>query len=498
MVNKEISPELKQELIIYRKMQKDPFLFIKLMRWLVPQPLKDNINNEEDWGSKKEHYESYIKGKHVSWQQVKMIQALKDAINWVKSRKISIRSWRWVWKTAYLSWTTLWFLYCYEESIVTCTWPSSKQLQDWVWKEISVWLDKMPPSISSRFEKTSEYLRVLDCRDKWYARVVTGTKENPANVSWVHAKNVLALVDEAPWVEDIVMDAVKGMMTSENAILIMIWNPIRLSGYFYDSHNKLADNFQLMAFSGLDSPNVDKKYVEEQAQEFGIDSDEYRFNVLWEFPKEEWADDWWRIPLLQQSDLHLTSNAELKPFKLGIDPAGQGRDESKFVVRDNFKARVVASEKTSDAKSVAWLGLTLLTQYDIPADNVYIDNFWVWANVSQELAFARVRANAINVGNPANDKKRFKNIRAEAYWNLREWILKWWELVNNKAREEELLKIKYRRDLDWRIQIMPKAEMKKKMWKSPDSCDALMLTFIDSDDFWYDDDIIEIDYSDLT
>jgi len=83
------------------------------------------------------------------------------------------------------------------------------------------------------------------------------------------------------------MDAVKGMMTSENAILIMIGNPIRLSGYFYDSHNKLADNFQLMAFSGLDSPNVDKKYVEEQAQEFGLDSDEYRFNVLGEFPREE-------------------------------------------------------------------------------------------------------------------------------------------------------------------------------------------------------------------
>jgi len=41
----------------------------------------------------------------------------------------------------------------------------------------------MPPSIANRFEKTSEYLRVIDCKDKWYARVVTGTKENPANVS---------------------------------------------------------------------------------------------------------------------------------------------------------------------------------------------------------------------------------------------------------------------------------------------------------------------------
>jgi hypothetical protein len=464
---------------------------------LIPQPLKENKENESERWSKVSHYDTYIKGKHISWQQVKMLQALKDAVNWVKSRKISIRSWRWVGKTAYLSRATLWFLYCNAESIVTCTWPSSKQLQDGVWKEISVWLDKMPDWYKTRFDKTSEYLRVVDCPAKWYARVVTGTKENPANVSWVHSDNVLVLVDEAPWVEDIVMDAVKGMMTSANAILIMIGNPIRLSWYFYDTHNKLKDNYQTFAFSWLESPNVDKQYVEEQLMEYWMDSDEYRFNVLWEFPRAEWTDDWWRIPLLQPNDLHLTFDSELKPFRMGIDPAWLGRDESKFVARDTFKAKVIWSEKTSDAKSVAWITLTLWTQYEIDWEQFYIDNFGVWANVAQELAMARVRANALNVWNPARDKKRFKNIRAEAYWELREWCKRWWELVNNKAWEDELLKIKYRRDLDGRIQIMPKAEMKKRMWKSPDTADALMLTFIDGEDVYDDDGIIEHDYSDL-
>ena len=66
--------------------------------------------------------------------------------------------------------------------------------------------------------------------------------------------------------------------------------------------------------------------------------------------------------------------------------------------------------------------------------------------------------------------------------------------MNNKAWEEELLKIKYRRDLDGRIQIMPKAEMKKKMGKSPDSCDALMLTFVDGDDVWDEDEVISVSY----
>ena len=60
-MEQKISPELKEELIIYRRMQKDPFLFIKLMWNLVPQPLKENKEQEEERGSKKEHYESYIR-----------------------------------------------------------------------------------------------------------------------------------------------------------------------------------------------------------------------------------------------------------------------------------------------------------------------------------------------------------------------------------------------------------------------------------------------------
>jgi hypothetical protein len=69
-------------------------------------------------------------------------------------------------------------------------------------------------------------------------------------------------------------------------------------------------------------------------------------------------------------------------------------------------------------------------------------------------------------------------------------------LVNSKVWEDELLKIKYRRGLDGRIQIMPKADMKKLMWKSPDWADALMLTFIDPDDIYEEDEVISVSYWD--
>lgn len=473
--------ELRQSALLYIQMKKDPFLFIKTMWWLIPQ---------KEW-------EPFLKGRHITLQQTLMLEGIKKAINDEASRKITVRSWRGIWKTAFLSRVTLWFLYCYENSIITCTWPSSKQLQDGIWKELSVWLSKMPQSVQVLFEKTNEYLRVVDKPAEWYARVVTWTKENAENVSGVHADNVMAIIDEASGVENEIMDSVKGMMTSSNAILLMISNPKRLEGYFFDSHNRLRDNFQTFAFSWLDSPNVDRKYVEEQLQEYGSDSDEYRFNVLGEFPKQDGVDNGWWLPLVTENDLKFTSDADFRPTRLGIDPSWLGSDDSAFVGRDNFKARLLSLESKSNEKTVAGIGLSLQTNYWIKGNDITIDNFGAWANVSQEMALAGVRVNAVNVWQPAYDKKRFINARAEAYWRVREWLMKGWELVNSPKRKE-LTKIKYKRQLDWRIAIMSKKDMKTLFGDSPDVADALMLTFVNDDNVdWEEDSSFDVDYSSM-
>lgn len=355
----------------------------------------------------------------------------------------------------------------------------------------------MPESIKVLFEKTNEYLRVIEKQAEWYARLVTGTKENAENVSGVHADNVMALIDEASWVADEIMDSVKWMMTSKNAILIMIGNPKRLDWYFYNSHNRLRESFQTLAFSGLDSPNVDRKYVQEQLDEYGSDSDEYRFNVLGEFPKQDGTDNEWWLPLVREDDLKFTSDADFKPEIMGIDPSGQWEDESLFVGRDSFKAQILGIEAKSTEKSVAGIGLTLKTNYKIDGSNIIIDNFGAWANVAKEMAMARVNTYGVNVWDKAYDNKRFINLRAESYWKLREWLISWWLLVNH-PKWKQLTKIKYKRNLDGRIAIMSKKDMKKKFGDSPDAADALMLTFVRWADIWDDEDSsFDVDYSSL-
>lgn len=465
---------------MYLRMQKDPFLFIQTMRGLIPQ----------------KHGEPFIKGKHITQQQAEIVQMVKDAINGKAKRKISIKSWKGIGKSSILAMLIIWFLFCYYDSLVPITAPNQTQLYDALWKEVTLRLGLMPKEVQALFEKTTDYLRVVERFWTWYARAKTSRKESPEALAGLHADNMLIVCDEASGIPEEVFEPAKGGMTWWNVIFLMIGNPIRTEWYFYNSHNKLKDSFATATFSSLDSPLVNRDYINDIENEYWVDSDEYRYNILWEFPKQDWFDDWWRLPLLQEKDLTFTTNAEFEPFRMWIDPSWGGGDKSAFVGRDTFKARVLSTEDKSDPKSIAWRWLTLSTEYHIDEEQTYVDNFWVGANVAQEYGLAGKRVNGVNVGNPARDSKRFKNIRAEAYWALREWIKRGGELVNHPWRQD-LSHIKYKRDLAWKIQIMPKAEMKKKYWKSPDIPDALMLTFIDNDEINYSNDTFKVDYGEM-
>jgi hypothetical protein len=86
----------------------------------------------------------------------------------------------------------------------------------------------------------------------------------------------------------------------------MISNATRLDGYFYKSHTKLKDRFQCLKFSSLDSPIVDEQFRENIRAEYREGSDEWRTNVLGEFPDAEGVDDKGYVKLLQESDLKYT------------------------------------------------------------------------------------------------------------------------------------------------------------------------------------------------
>jgi len=158
-MNKEEEQEMAIRLARYRK---SPFPFIKDMFGIVP--LKGN--------------EKFKKGEHMSEHQRILLQAVEDAVNDRKSRRISIRSGHGVGKSSSLAWLIIWFLFSFVDAQIPCTAPSAEQMHDVLWKEISKWLKRMPEAVAQQFEWTATHIRIKGSNE-WFARAKTARKESP-------------------------------------------------------------------------------------------------------------------------------------------------------------------------------------------------------------------------------------------------------------------------------------------------------------------------------
>ena len=451
-----------QDVEIYKKMQKSPLFFVECMWGLIPE--RDNSK--------------FIKGKHLTWQQHDILLAVEEALKGGKKR-ISVRSGHGIGKSTTLAMLILWYLFCYKDAQVPCTAPTSDQIHDILWKEVAKWLNLMPQPVREKYEWTNGYIRITESPETWFARAKTARKENPEALAGVHGDFVMYIVDEASGVPEEIFNTAEGALTGDNVLVILISNPTRLIGYFYDSHHKDKESWQTLGFSSIDSPLVDKEYVSRIISKHGEDSDEYKIRVLGEFPREDTMDDKGYIALFSENDIKISDTEEfIGERRLGIDPSGEGDDKTVWVIRDNFKAKIVAVEKVSNAASIAQKTMTLMQHYQVKGEHTYIDNFGAGANVAQELALAGIRVKAINVGDKPSDEEMFLNRRAEASWRVKQWFRKGGELVDHKGWDE-ILTIRYRKELSGKMKIMGKLEMKKEGIKSPDHYDALMMTFLD-------------------
>lgn len=452
---------LQDALELYGKMQKSPLFFIQQMWGLVPE--RDNAK--------------FIKGKHITWQQEDLLLAVENAISGNKPTRITVKSGHGTGKTSTIAWLILWYLFCFKDSQIPCTAPTADQMFDVLWKELAKWHALMPSDIRDKYEWSTSYLRFLESPNTWFARAKTARKEAPEALAGVHGDYVMFIIDEASGVPEEIFNTAEGALTNKNILVIMVSNPTRLIGYFYDSHHKDKDAWQVLHFNSEKSPIVDNTYMDRIASKHGKDSDEYRIRVLGEFPQEDSVDSKGYVPLLVQGDLHKTFDFRMFGNKrLGVDPSGEGSDVTSWVLRDKFKAMIVAQEKVSTTQSIAQKTLTLMQQFDVKGSNVFLDNFGIGANIAQEMALTGTRITAVNVGEQARDATRYINKRAEAYWNLRVWLKSGGELIESEEWLE-LLGIRYRAELSGKLKIMSKREMKDVGIASPNFADALMLTF---------------------
>ncbi len=404
-------------------------------------------------------------------------------------------------RSALLSMLVLWFLWVHPRSKIAATSPSKEQMYDVLWSEIKKWIDKMPKGMQQFFLWETSHVRMSELPQEWFARAKTSSKENTEALAGVHADHVMICVDEASGVEELIYETMEGALTGGFILVVLISNGTRNEGYFYDTHHeKDTKRWQNYAFDAEESPRVTTSSVQDWKKKYGEDSVQYAVRVKGKFPGQSTMDDKGYVQLFSDKDLHFIPNdPNWKPAGRAIgalDASGEGQDISSWCVRDRMTALTIHTEKTSNAKGMAAISVTLCDKFWIDPIDFVIDAFGSGHAVSMEIALITSqekrpwRVTPLNVGEPCDDdydKELYVNKRAEAYYKMMLWVRSGGTFMEMPTPEDtqrfkfELLSIRFKRTLSGRIQIEDKVSMKKRGVPSPNIADSLSMTFLRPD-----------------
>ncbi|MEI6283257.1 MAG: terminase family protein, partial [Alphaproteobacteria bacterium] len=247
-------------------------------------------------------------------------------------RRVSVRSGHGVGKSTVASWLMLWFLLTRYPVKIVVTAPTSAQLFDALYSEVRRWAGGLEPAIKALIAVKAERIELVAAPSDAFISFRTSRAEQPEALQGVHADYVMLIVDEASGVPEQVFEAAGGSMSGHNAVTLLFGNPVRSSGFFYDTHNRLASDWKKFKISCADSSRVSPEYIREMAARYGEESNAYRIRVLGDFPK---ADDDTLIPmeLLEMAkirEVEPTNDAELV---WGLDVARFGGDRTALCER---------------------------------------------------------------------------------------------------------------------------------------------------------------------
>lgn len=406
------------------------------------------------------------------WQE-QFLQAIAD-----QNRRISVRSGHGVGKSTAASWAMLWYLLTRYPVKVVVTAPTSSQLFDALFAEIKRWVKEMPPALSELLEVKSDRIELKPSPTEAFISARTSRAEQPEALQGIHSDNVMLVADEASGVPESVFEAAAGSMSGHNAVTILLGNPVRGTGYFFETHNRLKDEWFTLHVNCEKSKRVSQEFVREMAIKYGEESNAYRVRVLGEFPL---ADDDTMIPfsVVEQAMNRDIEVDQFATMTYGVDVARFGSDKSALAKK---KGNVITEVKK-------WRGLDLMqlvgaikAEYESeePLDRptaIYVDSIGLGSGVVDRLRELGLPAVGINVSESPAMKNAYVNLRGELWGKMKNWLeQRGCAIPKDDDLLADLTAPRYTFNSAGRLRVESKDEMKKRGLASPDLADACILT----------------------
>ena len=405
--------------------------------------------------------------------------------------RISVRSGHGVGKTAFEAWCVSWFLFTRPFPKIPCTAPTQQQLFDILWPEISKWL-KRSPLLDELFEWQKTKVVMKEMPERWFATARTASK--PENMAGFHEEHLLFICDEASGIDDSIYETIEGALTTTDAKLILCGNPTKNSGIFKRSFFEDRELYWTKKVSCFDAARVADEYSQRLIKQYGMDSDVVRVRVLGEFPKAE-PDG--LIPLeLVEAAMMRDADMEADPetmLEIGADIARFGDDETIIVPRIGGKVLGLHHFTKQDLMTTCGKVLSItkgaMKDYAKPHATIRVDDDGVGGGVTDRLREV-ILEDGLNIdviachnGGRANDKEHYANWVTEQWCGLKERLVDGdISLPQDDELAAQLSTRKYSINSRDQIILEDKKSYKKRIHRSPDRADALVLAFANGGD----------------
>lgn len=176
---------------------------------------------------------------------------------------------------------------------------------------------------------------------------------------------------------------------------------------------------------------------------------------------------------------------KVAPKIIGVDPAGEGKDKTVFVVRHGDAVLKIETLTNTDAMFVVGRLRQLVkdqsVQRDDGVDAIFVDSTGGYgAGVIsrwQQLGYEE-DIFGVNFSSAAINDEAYANKRAEMWAKTALWLKQGTAVLPDvKLLLRDLTAVRYKYDSRNRLQLERKDELRKRLGASPDIGDALALTF---------------------
>ncbi len=394
--------------------------------------------------------------------------------------KEAVASGHGVGKSALVSWLIKWAM----ETCVDCRGVATAntfiQLMTKTWPELTKW-HQMSLTKGWFNVTATAFISTLPGHDKtWRFDAVPWSQTNTEAFAGLHneGKRLILIFDEASAIIDKVWEVAEGALTDENTEIIWcaFGNPTRNHGRFWDCfRGKTKASWTTFQVDSRTVPGINLVQVAKWVAEYGEDSDFVRVRVRGVFPRAG------SLQFIATDDVAAAMRRPCYGYEasgkvMGVDVARHGDDESVLCFRQGRKVFPFKRLRITDLMQLAARVAEAIDEFKPVM--VFVDATGMgWGVVDRLVQMKYTNVVGVQVGEKPDDESRFRRRRDELWHRMREAIQDGASLPNDPILEGDLTIPEYGFDDKQRYVLESKDDMKARGVSSPDSGDALAVSY---------------------